>query len=979
MNLGTLTATLKLNARGFTGPVRGAQGELAKTERAAAGAGAGLASLAKRLLAAGVAYKAVATAARQLGDAVRTTAALESVLTRVGAVAGANADEMRRASEAAREMGRTTVYTARESAEAMQFMAMAGQDVSTIIGGLPAVLQLATAGAVGLGEAADVVTNIMAGFGKGASELGRVNDILVATFTGANVSLSELGESFKVAGPVAKTLGGNIEDVSAAIGVLGNAGIKGSDAGTGLKRAMTALLNPSKDGAAAMESLGLSASDASRGFVHMTRVLEKARSTMGAEEFSGKLFEVFGERAGPKMAALVEQGSVAIEKLADRIAGSDGLASRIEKAQLDTLSGQFDLVKSAADGLSEAMGARLAPATREAAEALAKLLNVATDNITKLSTFEQMVVSAREQSARWAAVNEAFSSGLADIGAEINRARVAQVEFGASTEDIFAAQYKLSVVIPDVLKKFAALRERAREAKRSGLDVLDGGVESIVASIDEMIATIRNTGPIEDVTGVVAEGAEAWASYSENVAASTRDLRVLLGEVKQISAGEFDAMLRARGGVTEVSRREFFGVAAASPFGGGSARGLPRAGSASTPSDALVGLGGGGSLAGDAREFASAATSSLSSAAGWVGGKIGKGIGTSLGGAGAAVIGQAIGTAIGSAFVNFVTVGLSTIVEALAGAASKLYEVSRDAASKVYAGLVAPTVGRAIPGDVLGRAGSTAAGIGTLGALGLAGVAAAGPTSPLSPSGLVGGSVVGAAGGPFVALAAAAGGATAGLLALGAESEKARQFYEVLDIAKAVLAEAAGGIFQSMMPLAGAFLEGANAIGPFIAVIADVSGLMPFLIDAFATTGGVVADLGYAGAVTARALADWARQVAERAGQDDIAANLLAFRDNMTEAALAARDAGVAFDNITTGSAAQAAYTALLEAKAAETEATVAVTESLRQMHEQLINVAPGFNTRNAVYRADQGLPPLSPISFTMVQGQLSGSLGPVG
>src|SRR5690606_30654581 len=231
---GQVIVELVLDADRTVRGVRTANGEVLKLER-----GAGRAGGAFQTALGVTAANAITVLTRKLmqlaGVTLRTGADFEAAMARVGAVSRATAEQQEALTAAAREAGATTTFSATQAAEALSFLAMAGFRAEESIGALPSVLQLAASAQIHLGTPADITSNILTGYGMTVEELGRANDVLVASFTSANVDLSMLGESFKYVGPVARGAGVQFEEVAAAIGLLGNAGIQGSMAGTALR------------------------------------------------------------------------------------------------------------------------------------------------------------------------------------------------------------------------------------------------------------------------------------------------------------------------------------------------------------------------------------------------------------------------------------------------------------------------------------------------------------------------------------------------------------------------------------------------------------------------------------------------------------------------------------------------------------------------------------------------------------------------
>ena len=188
-----------------------------------------------------------------LAAGVKVFAEYEQAMAKVQAVSGATEEEFRELDEVAKRMGHTTVFTARESAQALSFMSMAGLEARESIAALPAVLNLAAAGQLELGQSADIVTNVMAGYGIAAEDVTRAVDVLTVGFTSANTDLAQLGDAFKLGGPVAKAAGLRFEETAAALSLMGNAGFQATLSGTALRGAIVRMINPTDE---ALDILG---------------------------------------------------------------------------------------------------------------------------------------------------------------------------------------------------------------------------------------------------------------------------------------------------------------------------------------------------------------------------------------------------------------------------------------------------------------------------------------------------------------------------------------------------------------------------------------------------------------------------------------------------------------------------------------------------------------------------------------------------
>src|SRR5690625_2937961 len=272
----------------------------------------------------------------------------EQAMRQVKAVSSATGEEFEALREQAKELGATTQFSASEAAEAMNFLAMAGMDANDILAAMPDTLQLAAAAQLDMGSAADIVTNIMAGYGMEIDELTHATDVLVQAFTNANTDLPQLAEAMKYAGPVASAAGVNFEDAAAAIALMGNAGIQGSMAGTSLRGAITRMLNPTSKVAGIMEAAGLSFTDAEGRLKPLDEIITDL--TPHADD-AGMFMEIFGQRAGPAMAALVSQGSEALTDLTSALHDSGGRAQDVADVQMEGLTGAMRLFKSAGEAL----------------------------------------------------------------------------------------------------------------------------------------------------------------------------------------------------------------------------------------------------------------------------------------------------------------------------------------------------------------------------------------------------------------------------------------------------------------------------------------------------------------------------------------------------------------------------------------------------------------------------------------------------
>jgi TP901 family phage tail tape measure protein len=282
---------------------------------------------------------------------LKTAGDYQLAMNRVRAVSGATGDDFVALQNQAKDLGRTTQFTASQAADAMGFLAMAGFKANEVLGAMPGTLQLAASAQIDLGQAADIVSNILTGYGMEVEQLGRVNDVLVKSFTSANTDLTQLGVAFKYAGPVAKSAGIEFEEAAAALGLMGNAGIQASMAGTSLRGAVVRLLKPTAEVNKALGQIGLTADELSDGngglrpLVDIVELLEER----GAN--TAQMMAIFGLRAGPAMEALVSQGSSALRELTHELENAGGTAETIAGVQMEGFNGSLLKMKSAWEGV----------------------------------------------------------------------------------------------------------------------------------------------------------------------------------------------------------------------------------------------------------------------------------------------------------------------------------------------------------------------------------------------------------------------------------------------------------------------------------------------------------------------------------------------------------------------------------------------------------------------------------------------------
>jgi|GEM_PF-951351 len=305
---------------------------------------------------------------RALGGPMRVAAEFEEKMAGVGAVANASESDLAKLTATSRKLGAETSYSASESADGMKYLAMAGFKTNQIIATMPGLLNLAKAGTTDLAAASDISSDILSGFGLNPDQMDRVSDVLTATFTTANTNLSMLGETMKYVAPIARQAGMSLEETSAMAGLLGNVGIKSSQAGTTLRAMVTRLAAPTSAAAKTLQSLGVETQDASGNMRNMIDVIgdmAEATDGMGSAEKLQALKDVFGEEPAAGMAELLSQeGAKGITKYLDVVTNSQGRAAQVANKMGDNAKGKLKELSSAVESLQITLGNALLPTVK---------------------------------------------------------------------------------------------------------------------------------------------------------------------------------------------------------------------------------------------------------------------------------------------------------------------------------------------------------------------------------------------------------------------------------------------------------------------------------------------------------------------------------------------------------------------------------------------------------------------------------------
>ena len=319
-----------------------------------------------------------------VAESVNSFQDFESMMSQVKAISGATGQAFDDLTAKAQEMGATTKFTATESAEAFNYMAMAGWKPQQMIDGISGIMSLAAASGEDLGTTSDIVTDALTAFGLQAGDAGHFADVLAQASANANTNVSMLGESFKYVARVAGAMKYSIEDTSLALGLMASANVKGSMSGTALKTSIANMVKPTNDMAEAMDKYGISITDGEGNLKSLKGVIDNVRGSLGGlsrDEQTAVASTIFGKEAMAGMLAIVNASEEDYNKLSNAIYNANDAAEGMADTMLDNLKGSFTLMQSAIEGTENAFGKRLSPYLRGIAGGITDMMPEITDGI----------------------------------------------------------------------------------------------------------------------------------------------------------------------------------------------------------------------------------------------------------------------------------------------------------------------------------------------------------------------------------------------------------------------------------------------------------------------------------------------------------------------------------------------------------------------------------------------------------------------
>lgn len=416
------------------------------------------------------------------GAVIKTTMDFDAQMSKVQAISGASGEEFAQLRDKAREMGESTRFSATEAGEAFEYMGMAGWKTEQMMQGIPGILNLAAASGEELGTTSDIVTDALTAFGLKAEDAGRFADILAAASTNANTNVSMMGESFKYAASAAGSLGYSAEDVTVALGLMANSGIKASMAGTSLRNMFQRMAKPTKESQAAMDRLGLSLQDDTGKMYSFRDIMDQIRESM------------------KDINAPVEDYVDSLEALDVALANKE-LTQKQYEASVEELNKQT----FGAEGAEKARAAAMLGGARAMAGLLA-ISNATEEDYEKLTSAidDSSQAFARLEDGSVVPLNEALESGMTIMetyeGAAAAMAATMQDNLSGDITTLKSKLEELAISLGDLL--MPTLREMV-DGIKSVVDTLNGLDDETKKQIIQAALIVAAIGPVLMIVGGV--------------------------------------------------------------------------------------------------------------------------------------------------------------------------------------------------------------------------------------------------------------------------------------------------------------------------------------------------------------------------------------------------------------------------------------------------------------------------------------------
>ena len=494
--------------------------------------------------------------------AVKTAADFDTSMSKVAAVSGATGDDLDALRDKAREMGAKTKFSASEAADAMNYMAMAGWKTGDMLEGIEGIMNLAAASCEDLATTSDIVTDALTAFGLSAQDSGHFADILAAASSNANTNVAMMGETFKYCAPIAGALGFSAEDTAEAIGLMANAGIKSTQAGTALRTIMNNLSGEVKITGSALGEVTIATTNADGSMRELSDILADCRgafSQLSESERAQAAEALVGKNAMSGFLALMNAGEGDIEKLSSAIANCDGTAAQMAETMQDNLAGQLTILKSQLQELAISFGEMLMPAIRKIVtriQAFVDKLNGMSESQRKAVLTIGLIVAALGPFlvivgtliSKVGAAMQGFvklATGVKKLGVAVKAGTGIFGKLGAALGGISAPVLAVIAVIAVLVAAFKHLWD-TNEGFRNAITAIWEGIVSKIQAfcqgiVDRLNALGFDFGSIVDVLKAI------WDGFCQFLApifeAAFNVISIVLGTVLDVITGLLDIFI----------------------------------------------------------------------------------------------------------------------------------------------------------------------------------------------------------------------------------------------------------------------------------------------------------------------------------------------------------------------------------------------------------------------------------------------------
>ena len=523
--------------------------------------------------------------------AVKTATDFDAGMSKVAAISGATGDDLDALRDKAREMGAKTKFSASEAASAMEYMAMAGWKTEDMLGGIEGIMNLAAASGEDLATTSDIVTDALTAFGMSADDSAHFADILAAASSNANTNVSMMGETFKYCAPIAGALGFSAEDTAQAIGLMANAGIKGSQAGTALRTIMNNLAGEVKITGKALGEVTIATTNTDGSMRDLSDILADCRgafSQLSESEQAAAAEALVGKNAMSGFLALMNAGDADIEKLSssidhcsdtfvktvdgaiipmsqaleegiDWIEEYNGVADQMASVMQDNLAGQLTILKSQLEELAISFGEMLMPAIRSIVskiQAFVDKLNGMSESQRKavltigliIAALGPLLVILGSVISKVGVAMQGFvklATGIKKLGVAVKAGTGIFGKLGAALGGISAPVLAIVAVIAVLIAAFKHLWDTNEEFRNAITAIWNGIVSKIQAFcqsiVDRLNALGFEFGSIVDVLKSLWDGLCQFLAPVFEAAFSV--VSTVLGSVLNVITGLLDVFI----------------------------------------------------------------------------------------------------------------------------------------------------------------------------------------------------------------------------------------------------------------------------------------------------------------------------------------------------------------------------------------------------------------------------------------------------